>query len=97
MQIARLIAVESDHDFIWSAFSNAYQEVVECQFDAWEGKLQKSVFDEKWHQGGFEVLQLNGTSVGAVWVTSEGGFLQLREIFLAPEYQRRGIGSQVVR
>ncbi|WP_185859197.1 GNAT family N-acetyltransferase [Vreelandella populi] len=97
MQIARLIAVESDLDFVWSAYSNAYQEVVECQFGAWEGKLQRSAFDEKWHQGGFEVLQLNGTSVGAVWVTNEGAFLQLREIFLAPENQGRGIGSQVVR
>ena len=97
MHIARMIAVEGDYDFIWSAYSSAYQEVVERQFGAWESKLQKSTFDEKWRQGGFEVLHLNDTCVGAVWVTNEGKFLQLREIFLAPEYQRRGIGAQIVR
>ncbi|RUR30683.1 GNAT family N-acetyltransferase [Vreelandella nanhaiensis] len=97
MHIARMIAVEGDYDFIWGAYSSAYQKVVERQFGAWESKLQKSAFDEKWRQGGFEVLQLNGTCVGAVWVTNEGKFLQLREIFLAPQYQRRGIGAQIVR
>ncbi|WP_447555987.1 GNAT family N-acetyltransferase [Vreelandella sp. EE22] len=97
MQIARLIAVESDHDFIWSAYSSAYKDVVERQFGVWEGRLQKSAFDEKWHQGGFEVVALNGTYVGAVWITNEGKFFQLRDIFLAPEYQGQGIGSQVVQ
>lgn len=97
MHIVRLIAAESDRDFIWSAYSSAYQKVVERQFGAWEIKLQKSAFDEKWRQGGFEVLQLNGACVGAVWVTNEKGFFQLRDIFLAPEYQGRGIGSQIVR
>lgn len=97
MQIARLIAEESDRDFIWSAYSSAYQKVVERQFGVWEGRLQKSAFDEKWHQGGFEIIALNGNCVGAVWVTNEGDFFQLRDIFLAPEYQGQGIGTQVVR
>ncbi|WP_018917446.1 GNAT family N-acetyltransferase [Vreelandella zhanjiangensis] len=97
MQIARLIAEESDRDFIWSAYSSAYQKVVERQFGAWEVKPQKLAFDEKWHQGGFEIIALNGTYVGAVWITNEEGFIQLRDIFLAPEYQGQGIGTQVVR
>lgn len=97
MPIARLIAAESDRDFIWSAYESAYQKVVERQFGAWEVKLQKSAFDEKWRQGGFEVLKLNGRCLGAVWVTNEESFLQLRDLFLLPEYQGRGVGSHVVR
>ncbi|RUR49411.1 GNAT family N-acetyltransferase [Vreelandella populi] len=97
MQIARLIAEESDRDFIWSAYSSAYKGVVERQFGVWEGKREKSAFDKKWHLGGFEVLALNDSYVGAIWVTNEGDFFQLRDIFLAPEYQGQGIGTQVVR
>lgn len=54
-------------------------------------------FDEKWRQGGFEVLELNGRCVGAVWVTNEVEFLQLRDLFLLAKYQGRGVGSYVVR
>ncbi|SJN14963.1 Acetyltransferase, GNAT family [Halomonas citrativorans] len=96
MHIARLKAAQSDRDFIWSAYESAYQNVVEHQFGAWEIKLQKSAFDEKWRQGGFEVLELNGRCVGAVWATNEGGFLQLRDLFLLAKYQGRGVGSHVV-
>ncbi|MCP1314600.1 MULTISPECIES: GNAT family N-acetyltransferase [unclassified Halomonas] len=71
--------------------------MVERQFGVWDDKLQKPAFDEKWRQGDFEILALNGTYVGAVWITKEEGFIQLRDIFLVPEYQGQGIGTQVVR
>ncbi|WNL41050.1 GNAT family N-acetyltransferase [Halomonas sp. PAMB 3264] len=97
MQTARSIAKESDRDFIWSAYSSAYQEVVERQFGVWGIRLQKSAFGEKWRQDGFEIMASNGIYSGGLWITSEEGFIQLRDIFLAPEYQGQGIGTQVVR
>ncbi|MGO2246374.1 MULTISPECIES: GNAT family N-acetyltransferase [Halomonas] len=97
MHIARLKAAQSDRDFIWRAYESAYQNVVERQFGTWEAELQMPAFDEKWRQGGFEVLELNGRCVGAVWVTNEVEFLQLRDLFLLAEYQGRGVGAHIVR
>ena len=32
----------------------------------------------------------------ARWTTSEAGYVRLRDLFLTPEYQGRGIGSRLV-
>jgi len=97
MKLARRPAVESDRDFVWSAYSRAYREVVTRQFGAWHDGHQKPGFDEKWDRSGFEILEVDGTPAGAVWTTDERTFLQLREIFLVPTWQGKGIGTRVVR
>lgn len=97
MPLDRRTAQERDRDFIWRIYSNAYRIVVTHQLGEWDDALQKSAFSEKWGRGGFEIVSLNATPVGAVWVTSEKTFIQLRDLFLAPEYQGQGIGSCIVR
>ncbi|MBE0465196.1 MAG: GNAT family N-acetyltransferase [Halomonadaceae bacterium] len=89
-------ARKDDGAVVWHIYRSAYREVVERQFGVWEDKLQKSAFDEKWCQGGFEVLTLNGETIGAVWITWEENLIQLREVFLAPDHQGQRVGFQVL-
>lgn len=97
MTPARRSAAESDRGFVWDAYSRAYRDIATRQFGAWQDEQQKPGFDRKWDQGGFEILEVDGTPVGAVWTTDERTFLQLREIFLVPDRQGKGIGSRVIR
>ena len=97
MELTRRLATESDKPFVWEANRQAYQDVVVRQFGQWDEDLQERDFNEKWERADFEVVELAGERVGAIWTTDEGEYLRLREVFLLPEYQGRGIGTQLVK
>jgi len=97
MDVARRPAGPSDRDFAWTAYSRAYRDLVIRQFGEWKEGPQETAFDEKWDEGGFEIVEADGDPVGAIWTTDEGEFLQLREVFLLPDRQGNGIGSRLVR
>ena len=97
MGVTRRPAAESDREFVWNANMRAYHEVVVLQFGGWDGELQERNFSRKWECADFEVVEAGGEPVGAIWTTDEGDYLQLREVFLLPEHQGRGIGSQLVQ
>jgi len=95
--LARRPATESDKPFLWEATRQAYRDVVVRQWGQWDDEILETSFDEKWEQANFEVVELAGEQIGAIWTTDEGEFLRLREVFLLPDYQGRGIGTQLVK
>ena len=97
MELKRRLAEESDKPFLWEANRRAYEDVVVRQFGQWDEDLQKRNFDEKWEQADFEVVELAGERIGAIWTTDEGEYLRLREVFLLPDCQGSGIGTQLVK
>ena len=97
MELTRRLATESDKPFVWEANRQAYQDVVVRQFGQWDEESQERDFNEKWESADFELVELAGEPVGAIWTTDEGEYLRLREVFLLPDYQGKGIGSQLVK
>ena len=97
MELTRRSAAESDKPFVWEANRRAYGDVVIRQFGQWDEDIQESDFNEKWEDADFEVVELAGERVGAIWTTDEGEYLRLREVFLLPDYQGKGIGTQLVK
>lgn len=75
----------------------AYEALVVRVFGAWDDEPIAADFAAKWGAGGFEIVEERGVPVGAVWVTDEGPYVRLREIFLLPEAQGRGIGTALIR
>lgn len=97
MGITRRAATEGDKAFVREANARAYEEVVARQFGKWDGELQKGYFDDKWRRADFEVVECDGGRAGAIWTTDEGDHLWLREIFLHPDHQGKGIGTRLLR
>lgn len=96
MELTRRLATEADEAFVRGTNKRAYEDVVTRQFGKWDEKQQEAGFDDKWKRAAFDVVELAGERVGAIWVTDEGEYLWLREVFLDPDYQQRGIGTQLV-
>ena len=96
MELTRRLAAEPDKPFLWEAVRQAYEDVVVRQFGQWDEDLQESDFNEKWEHADFEVVEVAGERVGAIWTTDEGEYLRLREVFLLPDYQGKGIGTQLI-
>ena len=97
MNLTRRNATETDRPFVWEAYRRAYLDLVVSQFGRWDEEHEQGYFDEKWARQGFEVVEVDGVPAGALWTTDEGKWLRLREIFLLPEFQGRGIGSTLVQ
>jgi ribosomal protein S18 acetylase RimI-like enzyme len=67
---------------------------------------QTSGWDEGWQAGNFrehfdvsvrQVVEYRGRTVGFLDVIEEGGRTLLASIRIAPEFQRRGIGTSLIR
>jgi GNAT superfamily N-acetyltransferase len=97
MELVRRAATEADKPFVWQANARAYEEVVTRQFGEWDAEQQERKFDDKWRRATFEVVELGGERVGAIWSTDEGDHLWLREVFLLPNHQQQGVGTELVR
>ena len=96
MELSRRQATESDKAFVREAMRRAYRDVVIHQFGTWDDNHHNRRFDDKWLYGGFEVVELAGESIGAIWTTYEASYVRLRDLFLVPAFQGRGIGSRLM-
>lgn len=60
------------------------------------GNWRPSATPETLDLDGHEVIALNGASVGAVAVTWDEGHLFIDRLYIAPAFQRQGIGSIIL-
>jgi len=59
--------------------------------------LQDRFFAGDWAHGGFEILLCDGVPCGYTCVEEQTGYVLVRELVVAPEFQGRGIGTAVLR
>jgi predicted GNAT family N-acyltransferase len=87
-------------EFIYNTKKNAYKKYVEECWGSWNENDQRkyfdnfinSVCDDTW------IIQLNGTDIGFYnGATLEDGSYEIGNICIIPEYQGKGIGTQVLK
>lgn len=96
MSLTTRRASAADRDFLLNLHHAAYHDVVVAQFGAWNESDQAKRFAEKWKQSQYDVVQLDGIDVGALWTSRTDHDLFLNEIQVLPEYQGRGIGTALI-
>jgi GNAT superfamily N-acetyltransferase len=62
-----------------------------AQYDA-----QKEEYDARFPDAEYDVIELEGRTVGRVWVGRAEEELRLLDIALLPEAQRRGLGAAII-
>lgn len=89
-------ALISDKSYFKDLNRACYTEVVGRQFGPWDEQLQSENFELKWLEQNFQKVFVNDELVGGVWLDEEDYVIQLRELQIDPNYQSKGIGSEVL-
>jgi ribosomal protein S18 acetylase RimI-like enzyme len=90
-------ASAADEEFLYQLHKAAMREYVEETWGGWEDAWQQDYFHQNYSIQDLFVLQLDGFDVGVVSVQERTEELFVRMIEVLPAYQRRGIGSFVIR
>ncbi len=97
MNLQLRAAAPEDHAFLHDLNRLAYEELVTRQFGGWDDSVQRQRFETKLRSAAFRIIELDGRPVGAVWSSDQEDHVCLNELLVLPEYQNRGIGSEVLR
>ena len=88
------------YDFVYEVKKNAYKKYVEECWGAWIEEVQRELF-EKFINTVKEdtyIIQLNGKDIGFYnGETLADGSYEIGNICIIPEYQGKGIGTQVLK
>ena len=68
------------------------EEFVRMQFEA-----QRDEYHARFPAARYDVILVDGKAAGRVWVGEAEDQIRLLDIALLPEFQKRGVGSRVVR
>lgn len=88
-------AKEADRAFFVATHHRAYRATVEQMFP-WDAAQQDALVGAKFDLPGTHVLYWADQRVGVVGLHGEEGHILLRDFFVLPEFQNRGIGSHVI-
>ncbi|HVU00888.1 MAG TPA: GNAT family N-acetyltransferase [Polyangiaceae bacterium] len=89
-------ATPADREFLVSLAREAYREVLAAQFDGWKEEVHGDRFAEKVATLPFRIAELDGVPVGTLSTCLEGGHLRVNEIVVSPDFQNRGLGSELL-
>lgn len=89
-------ADETDKEQIRHLSERCYRDVVERQFGAWDVEAQRPFFEQKWATLTYQKVLIDGLFAGALAIVRETDQVTLSEILIAPEFQGRGIGTEIL-
>jgi ribosomal protein S18 acetylase RimI-like enzyme len=90
-------ATSEDYAFLRELNRLAYEDVVTRQFGVWDDSAQRQRFDLKLERAAFRIVELADRPIAAVWSSEHDDHIDLHELLVLPEFQNRGIGSQLLR
>ena len=90
-------ATQEDVEFLFSLLKAALGPYVEQTYGPWSEDEQRARFFEFKKLDAHQIVELGGHPVGCLHVEWVPGEVKLHRVFLMPESQNCGIGSQLVR
>jgi ribosomal protein S18 acetylase RimI-like enzyme len=63
----------------------------------WDEAKQSTSFAEQWDVKDVQIIILEGRAVGWIQAAETPSEIFLQQLFVSPQYQRRGIGSEVLQ
>ena len=95
MSLNFIPAVATDLDFFIHVHHTAYRPVIESMF-CWDEQRQDDYAKAAFANGGLTIVWHNHKRVGVFGLDENQDHLWLKEVFLLPIYQNKGIGTQIV-
>ena len=69
---------------------------IEAQHGSWDADFQAAKFADVSAIAGHQIILLNGMDIGCLHTDEFSDHIRLYRIWLLPEYQNQGLGSQVL-
>jgi GNAT superfamily N-acetyltransferase len=92
-----VIPAGDDHyEFSYQVKKAAEGALIAAVF-GWDERVQREYHLREWEERRPKVITLDGAPVGTVELREEAGCSRIGQFFIAPEFQNRGIGSEVLR
>lgn len=95
MELKFIPVTEADRQFFIHVHHTAYRQVIEKMF-GWDEALQDGFANKAFDEGGMNIVWRDGEKIGVVGWRDYPDYIWLNEVFLLPEYQGQGVGSQIV-
>lgn len=89
-------ATADDYDFCYRVQKATMQEYVE-QTWGWDEAFQQAYFRQRFDPARNQVIVLGGADIGVFAVERRERDIFLAKIYILPEYQRRGIGTGLIK
>jgi ribosomal protein S18 acetylase RimI-like enzyme len=86
----------SDDRFLYQLVERTMRGYVEATWGAWRESETRNTLSRAAAEGRYCLIHVGGEVVGAVSVERRDTHIQLEQLYVAPEHQRRGIGTTVV-
>jgi len=95
MNVQYIPVQEKDSSFFVHVHHVAYRKIIEEMF-GWDECFQDKQTNQAFDLGGINVIKLQNEKVGIVGWEDRSDYLWLKDLYVLPEYQGRGIGSRVL-
>ena len=96
MKLKYILTEEKDRAFFIHVHHTAYRDTIEEMF-GWDEKRQDELANRPFDEGGIHIIWNGDVRIGVIGWEERDDHLWLKELFLLPEYQRQGIGSQIIK
>jgi len=95
--LIRLIPSEESH----REFSYQVKKAAEGEYIAriwgWDENFQRNFHAEVWQQNRPDIITYDNKPIGTISIIENEDYIEIRQFFLLPEYQRQGIGSYLLK
>ena len=90
------IATSADAGFVYGVLDRTIRLYVEMTFGRWAEAESRARASGHIAARRTRIIELDGRPIGIMTVDRTGTHTQLEQLFILPEYQRRGIGSKLL-
>src|SRR5580704_1177991 len=97
MKIELRPATQADIEPLYPIHRDAMRPYVEAMWGPWDETYQQKRFRENFAIGQRQIIVVDGALVGFMDVAEHPDHVWLAELEIAPDFQRRGIGSRLIR
>jgi ribosomal protein S18 acetylase RimI-like enzyme len=75
----------------------AWDEGQKEAFVRWQFERQEEEYKQRYPDARYDVILVDGVPAGRMWVGVDDKQIRLLDIAIVPEFQNRGVGSQLLR
>jgi ribosomal protein S18 acetylase RimI-like enzyme len=89
-------ATSNDYDFLYELKVACLKEYVAATW-GWDEAYQQQRFTNFFDPAAIQIIGVDGQNIGQLSVEDMGGELFLSGIYLSPEWQNQGLGTEIIK
>lgn len=106
MSVSLRPVTPADREFLIAVYGGTRaQELAQVPWDEgqkdafvrWQFERQEEEYNQRYPNARYDVILVDGVPAGRIWVGIEDKQIRLLDIAIIPEFQNRGVGTQLLR